>query len=391
MAIPPSEPPRGLWNERVRIAQPGGFAFRPGELLVRREVADLARRTLEDAYGRGKTDQPIEQDPVGDDFVRFTAVPDPVEAIDALHRVGVLAQVNHVVFSHCCCPPHPASPMAKSFYASPYYANVVRANPYYANPYYANPYYANPWDPGGACCSSCSGSVGANPYYANPYYANADPSPFVSPEFAETGRRRRSARPAEPPGTSPDRGKEDVRITILDTGYAEDEYAPGGLPGMRFGHRDHDAPDEVGDDFLDPAAGHGTFIAGVIEQVAPGCELELIRVLSTYGDGDEAFIVTTLETLAQRPDGERPHFVNLSFGAYAPLGMGALAHAVTKLQEAGTVVVASASCLCGSVFSPCLAAGTSCGTLCCSMYVLTRSRSSSIWLLGSNPNSVAMA
>jgi hypothetical protein len=77
-----------------------------------------------------------------------------------------------------------------------------------------------------------------------------------------------------------------VRVVVLDTGWAG-EYEPSDLRPPGLDPQGFDGPDEADDGFLDPAAGHGTFIAGVIEQLVPGCEIEVHRVLSTFGDGDE--------------------------------------------------------------------------------------------------------
>ena len=41
------------------------------------------------------------------------------------------------------------------------------------------------------------------------------------------------------------------------------------------------SPTKTTTSYLDPAAGHGTFIAGVIEQITPGCQLEVFEVLGT--------------------------------------------------------------------------------------------------------------
>jgi subtilisin family serine protease len=91
---------------------------------------------------------------------------------------------------------------------------------------------------------------------------------------------------------------------------------------------------------LDPAAGHGTFIAGLVDQVAPGCDITVHRVLSTFGDGDEAGIVDCLDALVI----DDPHhtIVNLSFGGYVLDHPYALARAIRHLQATGVVVVSSA-------------------------------------------------
>jgi hypothetical protein len=272
-----------------------------------------------------------DDDLLGGDWMRLAAVRRPLQVIQRLRRFGVSAQVNNVLFATACCPPHPADSGAEAFYA----------NPMYANPMYANPAYPN------AGCGCCGGSwaanpMYANPMYANPMYANADPSPFGAPWMAATGPQRSSARPAEAPAIEPAEAEHEVRIAILDTGYAQAPHDPNVFPGINVNPVGGDIPDENHDGYLDPVAGHGTFIAGVIEQITPGCRLEVFDVLSELGEVDEAAIGRVLFGLAQRSDEDRPEFVNLSLGGYSPFPMDALADAIAPLLRAGTVVVASA-------------------------------------------------
>ena len=299
----------GSWQSRVRFGPEGAFAYRPGEILVGAEVADLAYETLAGWVERraAETDERIDlhrdEALVAGAFVRFTGSFETHEAVERLHGNGILAQVNHVLFATSCCPPHPADPCAGEYYASPFYAN---------------------------------------PFYANPFYANASPSPYSDPSVQLTGSRSSSARPAKAPALAKKTPVQGVRVAILDTGWADTGFAPQGLPAIKVTPHGGDQPDEDGDGFLDPAAGHGTFIGGVIEQATPGCDIEIIEILSTYGDGDEVTISNVLHALSQRPEKERPDIVNLSFGGYSPLGMGALAKAIADLADAGSAVVASA-------------------------------------------------
>jgi len=133
-------------------------------------------------------------------------------------------------------------------------------------------------------------------------------------------------------------------VIVLDTGLAEPRFRPAALADPAPIHAasalDEDRPDENHDDQLDPAAGHGTFIAGVIDQVAPGCGITLHRVLSTFGDGDEAAIAACLNGLELQ---DPTHTIlNLSFGGYVLDHPHLLARAVRRLQQLGVVVVASA-------------------------------------------------
>lgn len=127
------------------------------------------------------------------------------------------------------------------------------------------------------------------------------------------------------------------RVAILDTGFADDALRPAALAAVQTDKAHWERPDEDGDTQLDPAAGHGTFIAGIIERLAPGCDLTIERVLSTYGDGDEVAIARRIDALAGQVD-----LFNLSFGGYAVSQMRVLRAAVRRAQAAGAIVVASA-------------------------------------------------
>ena len=350
------ERPTGPWQARVRFGPGGAFAYRPGELLVKVDVADFANeRLLQWADERRATDETFElfreEGLVAESFARFRGSFDPREAIEELHSQGIASQVNHVLFATSCCPPHPSDPAAEAFYASlsanPFYAqSALSANPFYAqSAFSANPFYAQAgWGCrcGSGCACGCGCGPGKSDFLASPFYAQADPSPFADPTSRHTGGRSSSARPAaDPQGPMRPKVEGAVRVAILDTGWAKADV-PTGLPGIDITAYGGDRADADGDGFLDPAAGHGTFIAGIIEQLTPGCQIEVIEVLSTYGEGDEAEIAGILSALARRPEEERPQLVNLSFGGYSPVGMAVLAQAITALHDAGSVVVASA-------------------------------------------------
>jgi subtilisin family serine protease len=126
------------------------------------------------------------------------------------------------------------------------------------------------------------------------------------------------------------------RVTVLDTGLARDDLRPQSLNRvMHPGASWQEGPDDDGDNFLDPAAGHGTFISALINSLCPGCDLTADRVLTNYGEGNEVAI-------AQRIDSLDADLLNLSFGGYALEHMNVLASAVRAAQKRGIVVVASA-------------------------------------------------
>jgi hypothetical protein len=124
---------------------------------------------------------------------------------------------------------------------------------------------------------------------------------------------------------------------ILDTGLAEGNQLPQSLadvehpvPGWE------DTPDVEADGYLDPAVGHGTFIAGLINSLAPGCEIRIQKVLSNLGEGHESAIADAIDALPQH------NLLNLSFGGYALWNMDRLATSIAQLRASGTVVVAAA-------------------------------------------------
>jgi hypothetical protein len=319
---------------------PGGYvAFRPGELLVRSAVADLAAEHLAAWHREAEINR---EALLEDRWTKFTGVPDPSAALGDLRGIGIFAQPNHVLFAHCCCPPHPSSVVDGGIGATPFLASSLTANPFLASAVLASPFLASPLlssAGGGGCCCRCGGGGALT---ASPFLASAGPSPAAAPWFQASGRRRSTARPAPGPEEHDARSGEGVRVAVLDTGLAAVNKPAGLALNNLNGFGDGDEPDEDGDGYLDPVAGHGTFIAGVIEQLAPGCELDVYEVLTTYGDGGEAEIAGVLVKLAAGDELSRPNIVNLSFGSYSPIGMEVLADAIAALREVGVIVVASA-------------------------------------------------
>ena len=157
--------------------------------------------------------------------------------------------------------------------------------------------------------------------------------------------------PVTPAPPAPGKGSSAhaVTVTVMDTGLAA------GHPW--FPHRsweridvgvDHDVEDRLdsnNDYELDAQAGHGTFIAGIVRQHAPGAKLRVGRVLGSDGVCDEIELLQALLSLRGRsPKGNKGTGVlNLSLGAYTwndrPPTL--LSHAIEQLGP-DTVVVAAA-------------------------------------------------
>ncbi len=348
------------WADRV-IVEPGseGFAYVPGEVLTldAGRARDLARRLFPDVeIIEVDNDEELAASP----FNRLRRVPDVPLLVRHLRSLGVTAQPNHVFFAHCndpCCGPHPSmrgGASASPVYASPVYASPVYASPVYASPVYASPVYASPVYASPVYASPVYASpVYASPVYASPVYA----SPVYASTYAATGRRRSSARPATADArqaavaqlahaAAAAGGGNDTHVVVLDTGLpdpAGTHYPPGLAPlAATVTHVSGllDMPDRDGDVLLDPAAGHGSFIAGLIERVAPGAVVESRSVLGPLGDGTESAIAQAIDGLpAPVANGT---VLNLSFGGYVMEEGVVLASAIRGAQARGYVVVASA-------------------------------------------------
>jgi hypothetical protein len=342
------------WRDRVAVDRSAGFAYVPGQVIAARANLEHALAIARRLYPRAEV-QPQGLDLLDGRYARIVGVPDVPQLVRQLGSFGIRAQPNHVFFAHCtttcCCGPHPAlrggcggGTAASPVYASPVYASPVYASPVYASPVYASPVYASP--------------VYASPVYASPVYA----SPVYASEYIATGRRRSSAVPVteedaatvadllgkitgQPTGAQPD-------VVVLDTGLAtaadlkpqvlqqlQAFVVPGGSPAAAA-----EVPDSVpADNLLDPAAGHGTFIAGLVEQVAPGAKVEVWHVLAPEGDGDEVAIASRIDSLPPRNgQGDRGCVLNLSFGGYVMEHGDVLASAILEAQARGYVVVSSA-------------------------------------------------
>ena len=126
-----------------------------------------------------------------------------------------------------------------------------------------------------------------------------------------------------------------VRIAVLDTGIFDHQWLTAVLraPGSA------DVWDVENDGYADNETGHGTFIAGLILQVAPAAEVYIVKVLDSHGVGDDVAVAQAMEQLPQDID-----IVNLSLGGYtdddsAPLAISCALNAMRKQRN---VVVAAA-------------------------------------------------
>jgi hypothetical protein len=304
------------WNKQVKFDEAGGFAYVPNTAFLREP--DVDEDFLSGLLAEGESLDEV--DGMTKEFRAMRGTFDAIRVVADLRARGIEAQPDHVLFAHdmtCCCGPHPAACFDPMLNANPFHANPFHANPFHANPFQANPFHANSRDPNGPTRSS-----------ARP----ADP-----PSWYSAAAPRRSGRTSNAARATP-------HVVVIDTGLARQPQLPDFLrraQSVKAGARGHtDVPDANRDRWLDPAAGHGTFIAGIIERIAPGCAIEVIGILEPQGEGSESAIVDEITEVANRAI--RPAFLNLSFGGYVWEQAPMLSRAVLLAQKRGIVVVASA-------------------------------------------------
>lgn len=164
-------------------------------------------------------------------------------------------------------------------------------------------------------------------------------------------------------------------VAILDTGLGRHPWfidasgtplpgvlinpvLPGGRAGLTFAAADDpEGAGVVSDPLnggLDAAAGHGTFVAGIVRQRCPQATIMAIPVLDASGHAEEHVVLTALGRLVEArraaDRGKREHrvdIVNLSMGYYhespgLPGSGGPLEAALTALTALGVEVVSAA-------------------------------------------------
>lgn len=135
-----------------------------------------------------------------------------------------------------------------------------------------------------------------------------------------------------------------VTVALIDTGFDTDHPLLESrlLPGIDLvdGHSNvgdwmNDIDDD-GDGRVDESHGHGTFVAGIIAQVAPDASILPIRAMEADGVGDMHVVIDAIdEAVARGAD-----IINISFGT-SEKSRG-LEQAIKRAQKAGVVIVAAA-------------------------------------------------
>lgn len=338
-----SYPTADPWKSRVAVARSGGrsFAYRPDRVLVARgpweRLPAAARTKLLEKLGVGDTPAEV-ADQYADGPVVLTGIADPVRAAWLLRDEGLVAQVDHVFFGTPAesSGVHGAPVMFGGVHGVPVMFGGVEGAPVMFGGVGGAPVMFGGvggapvmfggvggapvmFGAGGACCQCCPGDVGP---------------PSGSPPAPRTS----TVGPADVPELGGGDGT--CRVVVVDTGLAADHFMPAGLRAQSVGSGARDEPDVDDDKQLDAAAGHATFIAAVIEQLAPGATVEVRQVLTTFGDGSDSDVGAALRALVDDP----PDVVNLSFAGYSEGDVAPLAirDAVAQLVAKGTAVVAAA-------------------------------------------------
>ncbi|GAA2557777.1 hypothetical protein GCM10010435_30900 [Winogradskya consettensis] len=135
-----------------------------------------------------------------------------------------------------------------------------------------------------------------------------------------------------------------VRVAVIDTGITAEARSDGWDTGVV---REGTDPVNVLAplDRIDWFAGHGTFAAGIVRQIAPDCEVVVYRFTSTDGLGTDEAAADMMIKAAEDANGGRL-IINASFGAPAvdgvpPLAMQeAVAHIAAEHPQ--VLIVASA-------------------------------------------------
>jgi len=137
-----------------------------------------------------------------------------------------------------------------------------------------------------------------------------------------------------------------VVIAILDTGVDPSHPLLAGrlVEGYDLVDDDSDPSEEIngvdddGDGVVDEAYGHGTFIAGIVAQAAPGALVQPIRVLDADGRAELYSVVEAIDFAIE----SGADVINMSFGVLGRRDSKAFDAALKRAHEAGIVVIAAA-------------------------------------------------
>lgn len=140
-----------------------------------------------------------------------------------------------------------------------------------------------------------------------------------------------------------------TRVAIIDTGISAERRTDGWLDDVpRGGNIDplEEFPLSARGGYLDLGAGHGTFVAGIIQQIAPAADIRMYRAIDSEGIGSE--VAVACEMIQAVKDGAE--ILNLSLGCQTqdnipPIAIRAALDVISELereQDREVLIVAAA-------------------------------------------------
>ena len=133
-------------------------------------------------------------------------------------------------------------------------------------------------------------------------------------------------------------------VAVIDSGITDQSRSDGWLSNVaRGGNIDllDDLPSADG--LLDFGAGHGTFAAGVVQQVAPDADLRVYKALDSDGIGNEVDVACAMVQAVT----EGAQILNLSLGVQTiddqpPVAIAAALDIITEMTKGEVLVIAAA-------------------------------------------------
>lgn len=147
--------------------------------------------------------------------------------------------------------------------------------------------------------------------------------------------------------------RREITVAVIDTGVNHEHRTDGWLAGITetpdntdpldvFPVREENGQIIRGDNLLDLSAGHGSFVAGVVEQIAPAATIRVYRAVDTEGTGKADDVAKAIIRAAA----EGADIIHMSLGFMTVDNLPPLAFttAVDMVQNErpGVVIVASA-------------------------------------------------
>jgi Subtilase family len=145
--------------------------------------------------------------------------------------------------------------------------------------------------------------------------------------------------PTVPGGPKPGGGgaPAPTKVAIIDTGIAREIRADGWLDNVPRGASIDPLdgfPLPAGDGYLDFDAGHGTFVAGIVQQIAPDAEITMYRAVDSDGIASEVAVACAMIEAARNG----ADLINLSLGCqtqdnFPPIAIRAALEVIRELER----------------------------------------------------------